>query len=177
MRNCLILVMLFTCLKSFGQLPENDGTWQMNWYDEFNYSGKPDPNKWKLSFPWGPVANDNLLVMVRARFNKLAESIDTSGGNYKLVSNKKNTALDFVLYQNSPNPFNLETSISYSLKGTYSTANLYIFDLQGTLKKSYSLNSSSSLTVKRNELTPGMYFYSFVVDGKENDTKIMILTK
>jgi hypothetical protein len=117
------------------------------------------------------------LAILQARFNKLAESIDTSGGNYKLVSNKTNTALDFVLYQNSPNPFNEETSISYSLKGTYSSASIYIFDLQGTLKKSYALNSSSSLTVKSSELTPGMYFYSLVVDGKEIDTKRMILTK
>jgi hypothetical protein len=123
--------------------------------------------------------NNNLsdqLNLLQSRFNKLAESIDTSGGNYKLVSNKTNSPLDFILYQNSPNPFNHQTSISYTLKGTYSSANIYIFDLQGSLKKSYTLNGSGSLTVKGNELNPGMYLYSLVVDGKEIDTKRMILT-
>jgi hypothetical protein len=116
------------------------------------------------------------LNLLQSRFNKLAESLDTSGGNYKLISNSTNTSLDFVLYQNSPNPFNQETSLSYTLKGTYSSAYIYIFDLQGGLKKSYTLNGSGSLTVKGSELNPGMYLYSLVVDGKEINTKRMILT-
>jgi hypothetical protein len=123
--------------------------------------------------------NKNLtdqLDLLQSRFNKLASSIDTSNGNYKLISNNTNTSLDFVLYQNSPNPWNQQTDISYDLKGRYSTASMYIFDLQGTLKKSYSLNGSGKVTIKSSELTAGMYMYSLVVDGKEIDTKRMILT-
>jgi hypothetical protein len=122
------------------------------------------------------LAQQDQIALLQSRFDKLAESIDSSGGNYKLISNKTNTSLDFVLYQNSPNPFNKETSISYDLKGTYSTANIYIFDLQGTLKKSYPLNSSGKISVKSSELNAGMYLYSLVVDGKEIDVKRMILT-
>ena len=42
----------------------------------------------------------------------------------------------------------------------------------------YYLNvlGSGSITIRGNELRPGMYLYSLNVDGKEVDTKRMILT-
>jgi hypothetical protein len=113
--------------------------------------------------------------LLQARYNKLAESIDTTGGVFKLAPKKENS--DFVLYQNSPNPFDKETAIKYELKGSYSSATIYIFDLSGVLKKTYaSLSGSASITVKAGDLTAGMYIYDLVVDGKEIDVKRMILT-
>ncbi len=115
------------------------------------------------------------LALLKARFNKLGESIDTSGGNFKLKSQLPSSA--YLLYQNSPNPFNTETQIKYDLKSTYSSANIFIFDLMGTLKKSYKLSDSNgSIIIKSSELNAGMYLYSLIVDGKEIDTKRMLLT-
>jgi len=34
-----------------------------------------------------------------------------------------------------------------------------------------------SITIKGSELNPGMYLYTLIVDGKEVDTKRMILTE
>jgi len=34
-----------------------------------------------------------------------------------------------------------------------------------------------SVTINGNSLQPGMYLYALVIDGKEVDTKRMILTK
>jgi hypothetical protein len=118
----------------------------------------------------------NQLNLLQSRFNNLAQSIDTSGGNFKLTSNSSNTSANFVLYQNSPNPFNKQTTIDYSLKGNYSTAYIYIFDLNGNLKKTYLLNNSGSITVNSGDLYPGMLLYSLVVDGNQIDIKRMILT-
>jgi len=54
-----------------------------------------------------------------------------------------------------------------------------IFDMQGSLLKTYTLTNrgSSSIEIYGGELKPGMYMYSLISDGKEIDTKKMILTE
>jgi hypothetical protein len=51
--------------------------------------------------------------------------------------------------------------------------------MQGTLLKQYPLNTKgeSSITIFANEFKAGMYLYSLITDGKETDTKRMILTQ
>lgn len=114
------------------------------------------------------------IALINARYNKLMEDLDTTGGAYKFT---QTTSTDFLLYQNQPNPFSQESQISYDLKSSYSKANIYIFDLQGSLKQSFTLSSSSgSVKVSSSTLQPGMYLYTLVVDGVEIDTKRMLLT-
>ena len=51
--------------------------------------------------------------------------------------------------------------------------------MQGILVKSYNLSTfkgKGKLTINGYELTPGMYFYSLIVNNKEIGTKKMILT-
>lgn len=84
-----------------------------------------------------------------------------------------------VLYQNSPNPFNEKTIIEYEIgEKAFSDANIYVFDLNGKLLKTYPLNSAKgNIEISAFELEPGMYLYSLVVNKKEIDTKRMILTQ
>jgi hypothetical protein len=84
-----------------------------------------------------------------------------------------------VLYQNSPNPFNEKTIIEYEIgEKAFSEANIYVFDLNGKLLKTYPLNSAKgNIEISAFELEPGMYLYSLVVNKKEIDTKRMILTQ
>lgn len=86
------------------------------------------------------------------------------------------TLTGLALYQNTPNPFNERTEIRYSLTGKESNALIYIFSMQGTLIKKYIADSSGVLTIEASELTPGMYIYTLVADGKEVGSKRMILT-
>ena len=50
--------------------------------------------------------------------------------------------------------------------------------MQGNFKKQYSVHNTgeSFINISGYELSAGMYLYSLVVDGKEIDTKRMILT-
>ena len=82
------------------------------------------------------------------------------------------------LYQNSPNPFNKTTVIKYELSSAVSNAAIYIFNMEGKLLKTYNIGTTGvgSVTVKEGELMPGMYFYTLVANGKEIDTKKMLLT-
>ncbi len=83
-----------------------------------------------------------------------------------------------ILFQNVPNPFNKNTKIQYFLPENSFGSSILIFDMQGTLLKSYKLNNkgNSYLEISGSELKPGMYMYTLISDGKEVDTKKMILT-
>lgn len=53
-----------------------------------------------------------------------------------------------------------------------------IFDMQGTLLNQISIveKGESFVTIHANQYKAGMYMYSLIIDGKEIDTKRMILT-
>lgn len=83
------------------------------------------------------------------------------------------------LFQNSPNPFDESTTIKYSIPENVRNANILVFDMQGGLLKSFTDLSSLSgeVIIYGGEFKAGMYMYSLIVDGKEIETKRMILTK
>ena len=83
------------------------------------------------------------------------------------------------LLQNEPNPFNLKTSIRYSVETGFNSGNIYIFDLQGKEKLNFELsdNGNNSVEISAGQLEPGMYIYSLVIDGNIIDSKRMILNR
>lgn len=84
-----------------------------------------------------------------------------------------------TLYQNTPNPFSSETEVRYYIPTNAGQAYLLIFDMQGTLKKQVQITKKGDgfVTINASELPAGMYIYSLIVDGREIDSKRMILTK
>ena len=81
------------------------------------------------------------------------------------------------LYQNSPNPFSQSTQIKFYIPENVKSAEIYIFDMQGSLIQRIPADRSGSVEIKAAGLNAGMYLYSLIVDGQEVDTKRMILTK
>jgi len=83
------------------------------------------------------------------------------------------------LYQNTPNPFNQDTEIKFFISKNVKTAQLCIYNLQGTQIKQISIaqRGEGSQRISGSELVAGIYLYALIVDGKEVDTKKMILTK
>ncbi len=51
--------------------------------------------------------------------------------------------------------------------------------MRGSQVKSFNINErgNASITIEGNSLEAGMYLYTLIVDGKEVNTKKMILTK
>lgn len=94
------------------------------------------------------------------------------------ISNINKSSLG-TLQQNTPNPFSQNTHIAFSISTQATNAMINIYDLQGTEIKSYPISAkgSQSITIQGSDLKAGMYFYTLIVDGKEVDTKRMILTK
>ena len=56
-------------------------------------------------------------------------------------------------------------------------AALYIFDMNGKQIESFDLQEKGkqSLPIQKNKVQVGIYYYSLVLDGKEIDSKKMIL--
>lgn len=83
------------------------------------------------------------------------------------------------LLQNSPNPFNQATEIKYYLTENVYSASLYLYDMQGLQIRSYNIEKKGEgiISIDGNELEAGIYMYSLIADGKEVDTKKMILTQ
>lgn len=83
-----------------------------------------------------------------------------------------------ILFQNAPNPFTEETTISYTLVETVGSATLFIYDMSGKQLRSYNLHErgDSQINIIGGELDAGMYMYSLVTDGSLIGTKQMLLT-
>lgn len=86
---------------------------------------------------------------------------------------------DAVLYQNNPNPFSIDTKISYQLPSSTKRAALYIYDMNGLQIAEYPITvyGENAVIVSARTLDAGMYLYSLIADGQIVDTKRMILTK
>ena len=85
---------------------------------------------------------------------------------------------DAILYQNNPNPFSAHTEIKFYISEKSTNAFIGIYDMNGKemMKLDIDGRGNSSVTMSGRQLQAGMYLYSLVVDGKEIDTKKMILT-
>jgi len=81
------------------------------------------------------------------------------------------------LYQNAPNPFKERTEIRYYLPQDVQSAEIYIFNLQGSLLKKVPATNSGLVEIKGSDLHAGMFIYTLVVNGQTVDAKRMILTK
>ena len=84
-----------------------------------------------------------------------------------------------TLAQNVPNPFSTTTRIGIFLPTTVNHARLYVYNMQGAQIKSFNINErgNTHVTIEGYSLEAGMYLYTLIADGKEVDTKKMILTK
>jgi trimeric autotransporter adhesin len=131
----------------------------------------------------------NLLEEQQLLINDLQNQINSccsvkGSGNRTIDPNnaddqKNNSETSPQLFQNSPNPFSQSTAIKCFIPEKNKTASLMIFDMNGTLKRTIPVHGKDevNVTVNGKELIAGMYFYSLIVDGKEIDTKKMILTE
>jgi hypothetical protein len=89
-------------------------------------------------------------------------------------------ATNHLLGNNYPNPFNPETTISFSLKEA-GNVSLKVYNTKGQLVETLVNNTRSAKTHnvvwRADNLSSGIYFYQLKVNNKVVDTKKMILQK
>jgi hypothetical protein len=92
----------------------------------------------------------------------------------RIAQGQINSAI--VLNQNTPNPFNDRTVISYFIPEKVSKAQIYIYNDLGVLIKKVEIRTKGkgSVIFEANHYKKGIYSYSIIADGKLIDTKKMI---
>lgn len=88
----------------------------------------------------------------------------------------------FFLEPNVPNPFVDQTSIGFSLDADYESVRLVFYDafyneVEVLLDASLVEGRHQHLFVPGGRYASGMYFYSLIVEGKERQTRRMILVR
>ena len=84
-----------------------------------------------------------------------------------------------LLEQNAPNPFSQNTVINYYLPIASKKATLLVYNMNGLQIKSIQITQmgKGNITISGSELSPGIYLYTLIADGRTTDTKRMILTE
>ncbi|OQP59938.1 hypothetical protein A3860_35430 [Niastella vici] len=123
--------------------------------------------------------NDSLkaqIIALQSQVNDMLQQLTNLKNS--IIATSINSALP-ALKQNSPNPFNNNTVISYYLPPTIKYAQLVVSSVNGQILKNIPLKSygEGQVTINAGELAAGSYFYTLTVDGQRIDTKQMILTK
>ncbi len=114
----------------------------------------------------------NQVESLKAEIELLKEAIKQQGTNNDITSTK-----NVEIYQNTPNPYSNATQIKYFLNEKIKNAKLVIYDLQGSQKKSITIQKRGhgQIEVDRDLLPSGMYLYLISYDNQFSDTKKMIL--
>ena len=120
-----------------------------------------------------------LIRSIQELKQELDDVKDGGRGNSRTETGLGNSgSKQSILYQNTPNPFNGQSTIRFELADNVKEGTICVFDLQGKLIKKYPVTSAmDSITINGYEFSEGIYLYSLVVNGVEIDTKRMFLSK
>lgn len=117
---------------------------------------------------------------LETKLNNLASSISQQSSipDTNLDVSDDNLTEAF-LKPNSPNPFTEKSTLSYHLPQSTKQASLFIYDLNGTIIKTFeNLNyGQGQIEIEANSLSSGIYLYTLIADGREIGTHKMILKK
>ena len=119
-----------------------------------------------------------------ATIQQLELQLDEKANLSDLQNNKNLTSKSLlsnaVMNQNTPNPFNSTTNISFTIPTSARSAFISICNLQGTQVKKFDIatRGEGSIMVSFSDLgVAGMYMYSLVVGGQLISTKRMLLVQ
>ncbi len=83
-----------------------------------------------------------------------------------------------MLEQNTPNPFNENTTIRYYITQASGNAIIRITNLNGVVVNTFKIQAKGAgqILISGSSLAAGTYVYELIVDGKQIDSKRMVLT-
>lgn len=106
--------------------------------------------------------------------NEIKELKDLLKQN-KMSVDLSSTSNEPKLYQNAPNPGRGETTIKYFLPNTAKDASIGIYNISGQLVKTIALKDKGNGSINISGIQGGSYVYNLSVDGRNIDTKKMLI--
>jgi hypothetical protein len=103
----------------------------------------------------------------------------------RMVLEQKNGSISPVtitaayLEQNAPNPVNGSTTIRYRIPEQSSSARFVLSNAKGQVIKTIGLNNKGTgqLSLSTSSMAAGTYHYTLYVDGRQTDTKRLVVTR
>jgi hypothetical protein len=164
-------------MKKYGLIVADNGS---NWFFQGAHDDRWDDNELNsLKNIHGKdfEAVDSSPWMMRSGFDVNSAAVPPA--NNTSVHSSSSNPLRYILYQNSPNPFNPTTVIRYQLPAT-SNVLLTVFDVLGrevaTLVNEMKTAGTYHVTFDASMLQSGVYFYR-LQDGNYTETKKLLLLK
>lgn len=93
----------------------------------------------------------------------------------KINVDMNNVSNEPKLYQNAPNPGKGETVVRYYLPKEVNNASIGIYNISGQLIKNIPLKEKGNGSIILNGIRGGSYVYTLSVDGRNIDTKKMMI--
>lgn len=165
----------------FGKVVINEGKLVLTWANATEISKKTEDVIFSLNFEVNQDARlrDLLKVTPHERLQPVAYRTDETPMNVELnFVQPEVPASEFVLNQNTPNPFKEETAISFSLPEA-STATLTIMDITGRILKQYEgefAQGYNVISINRNDLpSSGTLLYELKTPEHTASKKMIII--
>ena len=123
------------------------------------------------------LAINNLQQENEALMQQISELKQMITGNANSSGAQANADGAYLL-QNAPNPFNQNTVVSCYVPSSAKKAQLNIYALDGSLIRSFTLTTGkNTVNIDAGTLSAGRYSYTLLADGKNVDSKSMVITK
>ncbi len=132
---------------------------------------------------------EDKMPLTRFKYNLRHNGVYGDYDTVDIDDNEQLAVNNYQLKQNYPNPFNPVTKINYELGITnYEKAEIVIHNAMGQSVWSTLVGARSScpalgttnhgsIQFDGSKFNSGIYYYSLVIDGKQMDTKSMVLIK
>src|SRR5687768_5262339 len=151
-------------------------------YDHLNLTGAEAMARKTANYTADVTAFDNVHLQILEMADMLTDGIVKqfpsmfSGCAATHPHNGNNESRLIVLNQNTPNPFNDKTDISWFIPENVQQAQILIYDDMGILIRKINIQSQGpgKITFYAGNLKKGVYSYSIFADGKLIETKKMI---
>lgn len=124
------------------------------------------------------ATQDERIATLEKQIQSLKQAMEAVSGTAPAKTAPIAAVAGYELKQNTPNPFSEITVINYTIPATEKNASIAVFDLNGRMITQYgNLAGKNQLTIRANELQPGIYLYSLLSGAQEILTKRMVITK
>jgi hypothetical protein len=126
------------------------------------------------------IQTEQELQDLKQRLQNIEALLSPNSTSSQSVNQKTlNTSEIAKLDQNAPNPFNQKSTISCFIPSNTKNAMVVVYSANGTNVKTFNnLNAGTNrLDITANTLAGGVYTYVLLIDGKQADSRQMIITK